>query len=229
MLPTRPPLLIVAVIAGCSSISSTMLNRFDNDQYAGNSNGQTTCHNEARPFKGVPITVRVPTHLDVAIKETLLIAKDDNNRLYQMTSSKRHIFVEARLVETEKVFTVDPQRPAAGTLKYSLSFGNKGKAADDPDNSQYFQSIAYRIQDDTVREVNKSISTLLPLLGGQPVRGRRTAGDSISRIADEVVRVIAWKRFDVDAPDFESQVECFVEHNLNCCDSCQFETAPVAE
>ncbi len=166
----------------------------------------------------------MPTHLDVAIKESIILAKDNNGqKLYQLTSTKRQIFVEANLVETDKVFTVDPKRPAAGTLAQTLTFGNKGTNAGDPDNSQYFASIAYNIQDNTIKEVNNSLNTLLPLLGKKPSTGNPAAGggENLSIIQEEVSGVIAWKRFDLDAPDFEAQVECFIEQHLNGCDDCQ--------
>lgn len=215
-------LALLATLTGCTSISSTMLNRTDADFYVGNSNGRTKCDGQSRPFKGVPITVRVPTHLDVAIKESIMLAKDtETNELYQLASTRRHVFVEASLVESDKVFTVDPKRPAAGTMGYTFLFGDKAKAGD-PDNSQYFKSISYQIKDRTVNEVNASLNTLLPLLARQSMTGRQAAaGEKISIIQEEIVGVVAWKRFDIDAPDFEAQVECFVEQHLNCCGSCQ--------
>jgi len=222
MLKKKLGIVLLACLTGCTSISSTLLNRTDNDFYFGNSNGNTKGYGQSRPFKGVPITVRVPTHLDVAIKESIILARDDHDKLYQLTSSKRHTFVEANLVESDKVFTVDPKRPAAGTLTQTLTFGNKGTNAGDPDNSQYFKKIAYNIQDDTIKEVNASLNTLLPLLGKKPSTGRQTAGGAnLSIIQEEVSGVIAWKRFDLDAPDFEAQVECFIEEHLNSCDDCQ--------
>ncbi len=222
MLKKSLRIALLASLSGCTSISSTMLNRTDNDVFVGNSNGDTKSCNQSRPFKGVPITVRVPTHLDVAIKESILLARDNRDKLYQLTSSKRHTFVEAKLVETDKVFTVDPKRSAAGTLTQTLTFGNKGTHADDPDNSQYFKTIAYKIQDDTITKVNDSLTTLLPLLGKKPTTGKSTAGGAtLGIIQEEVSGVIAWKRFDLDAPDFEAQVECFIEEHLNRCDDCQ--------
>ncbi len=220
-------LALLAALTGCTSISSTMLNRTDSDFYVGNSNGHTKCDGRSRPFKGVPITVRVPTHLDVAIKESIIHAKDTlTNDLYQLASSRRHMFVEASLVESDKVFTVDPKRPAAGTMGYTFLFGDKAKAGD-PDNSQYFKSISYQIKDRTINEVNASLNTLLPLLGRKSTTGKQAAaGEKISIIQEEIVSVVAWKRFDLDAPDFEVQVECFVEQHLNSCDRCQHGTAP---
>lgn len=222
MLKRYLAIALLATLTGCTSISSTMLNRTETDFYFGNSNGRTKCDGQSRPLKGVPITVRVPTHLDVAIKESIILAKDtEKNELYQLASTRRHIFVEASLVESDKVFTVDPKRPAAGTMGYTLLFGDKAKAGD-PDNSQYFKSISYQIKDRTVNEVNASLNTLLPLLARQSMTGRQaSAGEQISIIQEEIVGVVAWKRFDLDAPDFEAQVECFVEQHLNCSDSCQ--------
>jgi hypothetical protein len=206
-------LIALMSITGCQSISSTLLNRTDDDFFHGNSNGEPTCGDQARPYKGVPITVRVPTHLDVVVKQTVWIGRDENKRLYQIPSEHPHVFLETKLIETDKVFTVDPKRPAAGTMKYTLDFGDRTSVAD---NSQYFKTIAYKITDQTINEVNASLQTLLPLLQRSSTTAKKTgAGDTIDDlIVAEEHTVIAWRRFDLDAFDFEAQVQCFVESVL---------------
>ena len=209
--------LFFCAICGCTSISSTLVNRTDSDVFIGNSDGKPSSHESATPYKGVPITLRVPTHLDVAIKESIWLDKSGTTICY-VKATNRHLFVETKLVETDKVFTVDVKRPAAGTLTYTLGFGDNDPAKN-LDNSQYFKSIAASIVDTTINDVNTSLQTLLPTI--QKLAAKPTgAGDNIENLIEEN-RVVAWKRFDLDAPDFEAQVACFVELHLNACNSCK--------
>lgn len=198
------PLLIA--IAGCTSVSSTLLNRDEMDCFHGNSNGKPSLlTGETKSLKGVPITLRLPTHLDVVVKESVFIRNVEGKAPIRLHSPHRHLFVETTLIETEKVFTVDPKRPAAGTLTYNMTFG-------DDKNSQYFKSIASNIQDDTIKEVTNSLNTILPMLKGQATG----AEDHTSPTIAFENRTIAWKRFDLDAVDLETQVRDFVAVNLTC-------------
>ena len=213
--------IVAAHFAGCTSISSTLLNRMDNDMFAGNSNGSLKFHNNARPFKGIPITVNVPTHVDVRITEKVrLYAHNDSVDIVK--TPHRHLGVDADMVYTDKVFTVDPKRPGAGTLNYTLDFGTDGE--------QYFKAIKSKITDDTLQDVTTAIRTVMSAFSP-------TAGDSVSRtLTDDdkgsgvftETRTVAWKRFDVDAPDFEHQMSAFVEQHLNCCNSCLLNSSPLS-
>lgn len=202
---------------GCNSISSTLLNRTEDDTFFGNSNGEPCRKCQTRPFKGIPITLRVPTHFDIAIKETVLLRADSKKRLTRVFTPRPQLFVDTQIVETDKVFTVDVKRPAAGTLEYTMAFGDN---KDPLDNTQYFKQIKSHIVDKTISDVNAALQTILPLLP-KPMTGRSTAADvpppadpGLSNLLSEN-RVVAWKRFDLDAPDFEQQVACFLEQHMN--------------
>ncbi|MSR57641.1 MAG: hypothetical protein EXS05_08210 [Planctomycetaceae bacterium] len=202
---------------GCNSISSTLLNRTEDDTFFGNSNGDPCRKCQTRPFKGVPITLRVPTHFDIAIKETILLRADsEKKRLTRVSTPRPQLFVEARIVETDKVFTVDVKRPAAGTLDYTMAFGENKDALD---NSQYFKQIKSKIVDKTINDVNTALQTILPLLPKPGLASPTAAGDGLSDVMSEN-RVVAWKRFDLDAPDFEHQVACFLEQHMNAASGC---------
>lgn len=203
-----------ATLVGCTSISSTFLQRAEDDAMLGISNGKTGIHDHARPFKGIPVTLKIPTHLDLAIVETLLFSDDPTSgKLTHLPLSKRHLDVQPSLQLSDKVFTVDLKRPAAGSLDYEIEFQNE------KDSPQYFQQISYHVVDQTLKDISAVIANLKPI---QPTPAFPTANQKSS---DEpslspLVRTIAWKRFDIHAPDFEDQVLAFVNQNLNDCHSC---------
>jgi hypothetical protein len=204
--------ICILLLAGCSSISSTMLNRLDNDMFVGNSNGEPNMYCQATPFKGVPITVRVPTHLDVAIKEKIdIYIKDEDLKVVR--GLRRNLFVEASTVLTEKVFTVDVSRPIAGNIDYTFDFNSDGKST----NPQYFRQVKAKIVDETIQDVNAALGTLMPLFGNKS--GRSTSATNADIVPE--IRTVAWKRFDIDSPSFELDVQTFVEQHLNCCRDCQ--------
>lgn len=205
MLRKALPLVLIATAWGCASTTSTMLNRTDSNQVIGNSNGFTRAAGQSRPFKGVPITVRLPTHLDVTINESDLYkyaGTPDHLTLIEGTTSRS---VETALVETDKVFTVDPKRPAAGRLTQTLDFGTG-------ENSQFFDQIRYEIKDETINDINAALDTLLPRLTAAGTA--KSASATLPKNVHELSRVVAWKRFDIDDPNFEQNVMTFVDMYL---------------
>jgi len=204
-----------------------MLLRTDNNSYVGNSNGYAKCDGETRPFKGVPITVEVPTHLDVSITETYYMFSAVTPRAKVGTvegniaevaatlqevqpTTRRNLGVKAEIVKTKKVFTVDFKRPAAGVLAYNATF--KG---------QYFDAIDNRIEDRTINDTADAIATVLPKLAGLTSAGKGIDPSFGSELQNRVVkgeRVVAYQRFDLDSPSFEYDVEQFVNQHLNCDD-----------
>lgn len=210
------PLLFIAGLVGCSTMKSTMLNRVDNDMFVGNSNGQPGIHCDPEPFDGMPITVKVPTHFDVAIQETYFLAVRNNN-LVELSMRHRSFSVETKVVETEKLFTVDFPRPASGTLSYNLDL--------DPE-SQYFKEIKNEITDNTIKDVAAAIGKVAPAIAKLTSAGKADISDDLKKHLIMDSRTIAWKRFDLDAIDFEEQVHCFVETHLNQCHTCRSNLAP---
>jgi hypothetical protein len=203
---------VICQTLGCTSISSTMLNRTETDDFIANSNGEPKKHCAARPFKGVPITLRVPTHVDVAIYEKIrLCLKDDD--LSVLRSQHRHLSVATQLIYTDKVFTVDVKRPAAGIANYTFTFGDE---TGDLDNKQYFKSIQSRIEDETIEDVTGAIETVLSgLRAANDAEGSMLLDSNDAAYFDRV-RTVAWKRFDCDAVDFEYQLAEFVSTHMNC-------------
>jgi hypothetical protein len=181
----------------------------------GLSNGKTGIHDHARPFKGIPVTLQIPTHLDVAIVETLLCTDDPSSgKLTLLPLSKRHLDVLPNIQFSDKVFTVDLKRPAAGSLDYEIEFQNE------KDSPQYFQQISYHVVDQTLKDISAVIANLKPLSPPLAIPTAAKSSDSDSPEITPLTRTVAWKRFDIHSPDFEDQVLAFVNEHLNDCHSC---------
>lgn len=198
--------LIALLVAGCNSISSTMLNRTESDMFIGNSNGQPQHGNQARPFKGVPITVRVPTHVDVAILEEVIFRLSGDS-ICRVSRPQPTYDVKVVPVYTDKVFTIDLKRPAGGDLDYTIEFG-------DGENSQYFKALNSKITDQTIQDINAAIQTVVKATTAST--GNPKPNDNPPKFEFKTeYRTVAWKRFDLDAVDFEDQIACFVSSRLN--------------
>lgn len=212
-------------LVGCQSFSSTMLNRLGDNSFIGNSNGYADCANGARPFKGIPITLQVPSHLDVFIDEVYYLQGETktcgegedqtisyttiNEPLSDDSSRTRILNVRTKLIKTKKVFTVDYKRPGSGSLNSNTTFSDE----------QYFKSITNSLTDTTITD---SAALLDTVLKGVSTDAAGPTAEQMEAFKDVVrdTRVVAYKRFDINEPDFEMQVEAFVNQHLNNCDRC---------
>lgn len=205
--------------AGCTSISSTFLQRQDDDALFGISNGKAGIHQTARPFKGIPVTLKIPTHLDISVVETLIFVDEPNSgKLTNLPMTKRHLDVVPEIQVSDKVFTVDLKRPAAGTMDYEIEF------QDGKDNPQYFNQVSYHVVDQTLKDITGVIANLKPI---SPLNARPTGRASGAKLKEgenptlePMTRTVAWKRFDLNSVSFEDDVLAFVNLHLNDCHSC---------
>lgn len=208
------PLALGSVLpnSGCTSMSSTFMQRQEDDQLLGISNGKSGTHNHARPFKGIPVKLKVPSHIDISIEETLLVTDTNNSlKVQQLGSGTRQLNVAKSVVYSDKVFTVDLKRPAAGTVDYELQFDKQ---------AQYFKEINYKNVDETIKDITTVISSLTPIskpkgtpvgAGGADSQARLKETESVVK---EIHRTIAWKRFDLQDPMLEDQIASFVSVHL---------------
>ena len=208
-------------VAGCTSTSSTLTTRTADDQLVGNSNGRNGLGQQANPYKGIPVTMRVPTHLDVSVIESVYLSQTGDD-YSQVELPNRHLELQHAIVYSDKIITVDPKRPAAGTLKYSATFQSDNAEARD---RQFFSKIDYDVDDKTIKTITALIPTLFP---AKPSAARvvnpTSAGETkiISSDPKLVVkkRTVAWKRFDINAPAFEQELSDFVAQHVNCDAGC---------
>ena len=201
-------------LTGCKSTTSFFMQRFDSDQLAGSSNGELGVHENAKPFKGIPVTLKVPTHVDIIIQETIFL---DSNSLEPVTTSKRNLKAEARTVYSDKLFSVDPKRAAAGQSDYEMDMNDAHK---DPRQRQYFKSLNQKVTDETIKDITAALNDILPLLAAPSGARSLTSTPTESNGLVSIDRDVAWKRFDVSSPDFEIQVRTFVDEQLNSCHTC---------
>lgn len=208
-------LTLVATFSGCTSIKSTMLTRFDDNSFGGNSNGTFQHHNQTRPFKGVPIALKVPTHVDVEITETYFLYKDTTkNTISEVVFDNkgeripRNLDVQITPVSTKQIFTVDFVRPAAGTLTTSATFSDQ----------QYFAKIENEIVDETLQDITAAIKTVAPALG---LSASARLGEDMKANIATATRTVAYARFDIDDPSFEELLDAFVSKHLTGCHGCK--------
>ncbi len=213
---------LLLVVNGCASFSSTVLSRLDDNSYVGNSNGEPNIFCGTRPYKGVPITLSVTTHVDVFIEETYFMVKKEQDfsgkcELQDVATVRPIRNVRVEQVKSKKVFLVDMKRPGSGTLTGGMKFNDQ----------QYFDRITGETADTTIKDSTALLATMITRLpAGRPANsGGPGALEYLKR-----TRVAAYKRFDINAPDFEFQLDAFVSQHLNCvgdaCDYAGVETAP---
>lgn len=210
-------LLLVVTSSGCKSYSTTALNRLGSGIFTGDSNGKPKPGCRTRPYKGIPVTLRVPTHLDIYIDETYFVKIDSGNKTASepLAGRCRLLNIRTQVIESEKVFTVDFKRPASGVLDLDLTFNQ---------DEQYFSKIVSQLQDDTIEDTAALVAQAINSIQafqtstGDDNDAEKQMMANASLIEDK--RVVAYQRFDIDDPDFEYQVEQFVNQHLNHCNQC---------
>ncbi|QDU51438.1 hypothetical protein [Gimesia panareensis] len=206
-------LLISLMHAGCTSFRTMTLGRLDSDSLF------VECFGHKQ--KGVPVKLKVPTHVVVSIYEQQVLIRGNDGVKLQSFSPPQYE-VDSVLSYTDKVFLVDFARPAGG----SLTLGSEGNNGITFDNEQYFQTIQAEVKEETMKQVGKALETL---------QGAFTSADSTSGVVKTENMtsnlsfersIIACQRFDLARPHWEDEVNCFVEEYLGKCGSCPGETKP---
>jgi len=180
---------------GCSSSRSTMLTR----------NECNTGWNKIGHLHGTPITLRVPTHVRIYVYEKYCMERVTVAAVsrWQRADLPPLYDFGSEVLYTDKIFTTDFIRPAAGTLNLDVDYSD-----------QYVQRVQQDITDNTLKDVTALLATLpgkfLPL----PV-GATKAGDDPGVDWKEVKSVVAANVFDIDDPNFEENIASFVQEHLH--------------
>ncbi|MFM2097229.1 MAG: hypothetical protein RIS70_4353 [Planctomycetota bacterium] len=192
--------LILLVGSGCTSYRSTIMQRNDDDTFSKNATASHT--------RGLPVKLKVPTHLEVTVTETFVVERvnDGNRSIYReipilLDGNEIHAQnVQTRVIYTDKVFTVDFNRPAAGMLDLSnISF----------DDEQYFAKIRAEYTEQTLADISTAISTVRPLLA----RPSAAAAKADPNLAINQ-RVVAQTRFDIATPQWEELLQAFIAQHV---------------
>lgn len=219
---SRAMLVATALLTsiGCTSYRSTIMSRQPND---------TLAFNAQKHSRGVPVTLKVPTHVDVFIEEEYLISQSkgtgqSNTQIPDLGMPMRSVRMET--VYTPKVMTVDFVRPVAGTL----DIGNAYKDGIAIDDEQYFASIKGKIDDKTLSTINEQFAGITKILGITPAKAASAGGDESNAKGVESFRsTIAFRRFDINECNWEVEVEAFVSQHIQCQEPpCQAEVVPPA-
>ncbi|AMV33302.1 hypothetical protein VN12_14340 [Pirellula sp. SH-Sr6A] len=202
---------------GCTSYRSTIMSRLPTDQFVKNSRQCT---------KGVPVTLKVPTHVDVRVVEEYFIVQGGGETVIpQIGKPLRR--VEMETIYTPKVLTVDFVRPAAGTLSLASDSDGNGIVLDE---AGYFESIQGKIDDQTIEDLNAAIPNFKKLIGAP---SRKQAAEVAAKGKNTELggwhsydAVIAVRRFDINEPCWEQEVDAFIAEHLACQSSSCFATVP---
>ncbi len=189
---------IVASLVGCTSVHSTSLETVD---------GFTWMKQKA---KGIPTTLRVPSQIKIVIKGTTWLDADTglskpliNNHGKPMVTAVDH-----EIIYDDKIFLVDPKRPAAGTLKLGLTFSDRGGI------TGYNSDIDDQLVEVLASELNSALSTII---GGFLPGGGDGAGESAQDITGNklIDIILASAVFDVDDPMLEHNIMEFLNSVIN--------------
>ncbi|NOX54284.1 MAG: hypothetical protein GXP27_07540 [Planctomycetes bacterium] len=188
---------VSCVLSGCKSLHSRLLYRDETN----------SCWVQSK-LRGVPITLKVPTHLKVEIVEKTLLTTDGSGKAQPVSLPAGTTLRDVRtdLIFTEKIFTVDLERPAAGLLKYTAEF-----------EGQYFKKLQSELEDVTIEETSEAIERILGGIAPQGLVGVPTAARPTGKepLVKEIDSVVAAAVFELDAPDFEVKLEEFLNAYLN--------------
>ena len=194
--------LLVSLV-GCASIGSTLLSRDESNSW----------WTRYRCLRGVPITLKVPTHVKIYIYEKHILQTVNVGGVRKTQRVKLPFPIRdfaQEFIFDEKIFTVDFKRPAAGAYNLDINMTQ----------DQYIQSVKHDVTDDTIARVGDLIDKIAPDLFKFPSpSGDDTDINPVAKFGNvelpEIKSVVAVGIFEIDAPDFEHQLTEFINCHLN--------------
>lgn len=220
-------LLLSIVSAGCSSIKTTAYDRLDDD---------TIIANPDEHLKGVPVSLKVPTHLELTIEEKTFW-QANGTELIPISTCRGTRTISHKIKYTEKIFLIDPVRPAAGPLAnenthsnyYGFSFKSDdlnedqlkegGTKSYESSGKGQLTALNYHINDQTIQRSAELLATSLKF-----IKTFSPTGATVSKDTDQTkpklnvlktTRVVAWSRFDLNSEHYEEDVMMFLDTYLN--------------
>ncbi len=195
---------ITILYSGCTSFRTTVMQRCPNGMFHTNVVEKT---------KGIPVKLKVPTHVEVVVTEDFFIEKNHGFHEIPIKNGDaqiRSMNVSTKVIYTDKVFTVDFKRPAGG----SLTLGTESTPGVSFDDEQYFSKIRAAYTEQTLADINTAIGTLKPSLSSAKKQSTNDAKTANLGIQD---REVARARFDISDPCWEAQLHEFVDLHVTCC------------
>ncbi|QDU51441.1 hypothetical protein [Gimesia panareensis] len=209
--------LLLALSTGCGSIKTTAYDRLEDD---------TLIANPDQHLKGVPVTLKVPTHLKLTIEERTFW-RVDGSELIPVTTCRATRDVIPKVQYTEKIFLVDPVKPGSGTSGYGFTFRGDNSKEDDPyAGTGQLKGLNYHITDTTITDSAELLQKSLSFVNAfQTTNGQEDDpgtkafgagnGDIKSLGVIQTTRVVAWSQFDINSEYFEEDVMGFLNKHLN--------------
>lgn len=171
-----------------------------------------------KAFEGIPVMLKVPSHIEVKIMESLYAVHDpDSHELKTIPLVRPDLDVTAELKYTEKMFLVDPQRVASGTGEYGFGFAGDGGVKIPNSNGDaktghgYLHSANYKANDETIKNASQLLSTVLSI-------NKKSATEVPNALV--VTRLVAFERFDLGSKSVNAEVMAFLDEHLNNCHHC---------
>ncbi|MCY2977104.1 MAG: hypothetical protein NTU79_00330 [Planctomycetota bacterium] len=207
----RALVLTLIAISGCCSFRTTTVDRTESD---------CLVVNPECPMRGIPVSLRVPTHLELSVIETTYWEKQNipgkKPTLVPLSTCRPTRSVTHVIKETEKIFLVDPVRPAAGFSSYGFTFQSNSDDANKATESAgkgYLQNVQYKIEDKTIEKSAEFFSNAVGLITAFQTAANQGAPNSSNLITTE--RAVAYARYDVNSPSFEADVASFLDRYIN--------------
>ena len=199
--------IAVLTASGCASFSTIPITRHDSNAVSGDSNGEPRWFCRSRPYKGIPIKVKVITHTDVWIEEEFLLTKGEKYESWKEEKLEhKFLSVRAESVFTDQIVISDFKRPASGKIDLTVDF-----------KEGYLSNIDSKITDTTITDSAALLGTIISKTGVPA--GAKSALQSTQR-TEWKKRTVAYQRFDINAPDYEEQLDAFISHHMNNCNQC---------
>ncbi len=195
--------------AGCTSFRTTSLGRLDSDSLF------VECF--GRKKKGIPVKLKVPTHVVVSVYEQQVLIRGNDGVKLQSFSPPQYE-VESKLAYTDKVFLVDFVRPAGGTL----TLGSSSKEGITFDDDQYFKTIQATVEENTMQQIGQALNTIKGTFtsAGKTVSSGVVTPENNTLNLKFEKSIIACQRFDMARPDWEHEVNDFVQQYIAECETC---------
>lgn len=189
--------LLLLSSPACNSIKTTPIDR--------QSGGQLSADCQS-PLPGIPVMLRVPTHLDVEIKEVEYWTPSQGilRPLAGQTTS-RHVSAEVQSIE--QMFLVDPKRVASGSGAYGFQFDAKHAG------HGYLSGADYQANDTTLSQTSTLIASIAKTTGS-PISAAEQDLASTSGVIT-TTRTIAFRKFDINSPSVDQEVKQFCDQYVN--------------
>lgn len=206
--------ILTISMCGCGSIRTSMWTRAEDE----------SLHPDmAQNLKGIPVMLKVPSHIEVKITERLYAAHvPEHNRLEVVRLKRPDLSVAADLKYTEKMFLVDPVQVCAGSGEFGFGFGPladgdptiHSDGMGSPAGHGYLHSANYKADDQTIAQAGELVKNVLNFPGVRSTSGGASPANLNLVTID---RVVAFRRFDLAANDCQQQVFDFLETQVNQC------------